>query len=272
MALTGGSRGLPARPATGARRAADPDARRLAASAEPDLPGGADSADSNARSSAPERAGDHAAGANVLRLFRRESPVTVLGPGRRAVIWVQGCPFACRGCIVPESWAADTGDRVPIGELVDWISEQPGIEGITLSGGEPMEQAGPLAELIDRVRRAADLGVVCYTGHTLETLRKAGRPDRLALLDRCDLLIDGVYIESRHADLRWRGSANQRLIPLTDRYRAEIERIRAGEDRTAGMEFFVDDRGAFGFAGVPHRAGFRAEFEARLAGSGVKPG
>ncbi|NEQ18844.1 MAG: radical SAM protein [Microcoleus sp. SIO2G3] len=40
----------------------------------------------------------------ILRLFSRQSPVSVLGPGQRAVIWVQGCRFACKNCIVPESW------------------------------------------------------------------------------------------------------------------------------------------------------------------------
>jgi anaerobic ribonucleoside-triphosphate reductase activating protein len=42
-----------------------------------------------------------------INLFRYHAPVEVLGPGKRAVIWVQGCPFGCSGCIVPESWSDD---------------------------------------------------------------------------------------------------------------------------------------------------------------------
>jgi anaerobic ribonucleoside-triphosphate reductase activating protein len=205
----------------------------------------------------------------LLRIFRREAPVTVLGPGRRAVVWVQGCPFACKGCIVPESWLSTGGQVARVGELAAWILAQSGIDGITLSGGEPMEQAGALAELIDRVHARADLGVVCYTGYRRETLQRQGTDAQRELLARIDLLIDGVYNEREHADLRWRGSANQRLLPLTDRYRANVEAIASGEDQSAGMEFFVDEEGAFGFAGVPAQPGFRTDFETRLAGLGV---
>jgi anaerobic ribonucleoside-triphosphate reductase activating protein len=207
---------------------------------------------------------------SILRIFRREAPVTVLGPGRRAVVWVQGCPFACKGCIVPESWPSMGGQVVNVGEMGAWILAQPGIEGITLSGGEPMEQAGPLADLVDRIRERANLGVVCYTGYRLETLHRQGTHAQHALLARIDLLIDGVYSEREHADLRWRGSANQRLLSLTDRYRAEVEAIARGEDRSAGMEFFVDEEGAFGFAGVPAQSGFRTEFETRLTALGIR--
>ena len=78
-----------------------------------------------------------------------------------------------------------------------------------------------------------------------------------------------MYVERDHVDARWRGSANQRLLPLTDRYRADEETIAAGGDRSAGLEFFMDERGAYGFAGVPPEPGFREKFEARLAAMGV---
>jgi anaerobic ribonucleoside-triphosphate reductase activating protein len=185
------------------------------------------------------------------------------------VIWVQGCPFACKGCIVPESWPIEDGEETAVDELTDWVLAQPELEGVTFSGGEPMEQAGALASLVDRVRASADLGVVCYTGYRLEVLRTRGSEEQRALVARTDLLIDGVYIESEHADLRWRGSSNQRLLPLTDRYRADVESILEERDRSAGLEFFLNDEGAFGFAGVPAKPGFRAEFEQRLRSMGV---
>ena len=209
-------------------------------------------------------------GVSRLRIFRRESPVTVLGPGRRAVIWVQGCPFACKGCIVPESWSSQGGEIVPIAELAEWALAQEDIEGLTFSGGEPMEQADALCALVDLVRARRDMGLVCYTGYRLETLERQGSEGQRALLARTDLLIDGVYVEREHTDVRWRGSANQRLLPVTDRYRAEVEAIAAGGDRSAGLEFFMDERGAFGFAGVPAEPGFREQFEARLAAMGVE--
>ena len=99
------------------------------------------------------------------------------------------------------------------------------VEGVTYSGGEPMAQAEALSRLTDMVRKSRDLGVVCYSGYTWEYLRSRGTADQQELLSRVDLLIDGVYLEGRHADLLWRGSANQRLLPLTARYLADINRL-----------------------------------------------
>jgi len=208
--------------------------------------------------------------AETLRLFRKEAPVGVLGPGLRAVIWVQGCPFACPNCIVPESWDAGGGEVVALEELADWVTAQPEIEGVTYSGGEPMAQAEALARLTDRIRRKRDLGVVCYTGYTWEHLQGRGTPEQHALLARIDLLIDGVYLEGRHGDLLWRGSANQRLLPLSPRYRDRIEALTSETDRSAGVEFFMNPAGVLGFAGVPTQPGFRTELETRLAGMGIR--
>lgn len=183
-----------------------------------------------------------------LRLFRREAACRVLGPGTRAVLWVQGCSLGCPGCLVPDSWPAE-GESLPVDEVAAWILRCAGIEGITLSGGEPMQQAGALASLIDRVRGRRDLGVMCYTGYRLEQLRGASQR---ALLERIDLLVDGPYEAARHADLRWRASSNQRLIALTDRYRAALDEA----DRSAGLEFSFNARGQFTFAGVPPWPGY----------------
>ncbi len=205
----------------------------------------------------------------ILRIFRRQSPVTVLGPGNRAVIWVQGCGFACQGCIVPESWNREGGEAVAILELATWILAQPEIEGITLSGGEPMLQASALVELIDTVRQVRDLGVMCYTGYRIEQLQQQGTVWQQALLQRLDLLIDGTYIKSQHGDLLWRGSTNQRLILLTQRYLSILKQKLAEGDKSAGLEFYTDIMGEFYFTGVPSQPGFRAEFEARMLSRGV---
>ncbi len=205
----------------------------------------------------------------LLRIFRKQSPVTVLGPGARAVIWVQGCPFACPNCIVPESWDASGGEAVEVEALADWVLEQNHIEGVTLSGGEPMAQPAALTELLKRVSARSELSVVCYTGYTVEYLLKKGSDAQRALLGHVDLLIDGVYSEREHADLRWRGSQNQRLLALTDRYREVVESARGEADRSAGLELFLDENGKMGFAGVPALPGFRNEFEARLATMGI---
>ncbi len=193
------------------------------------------------------RPGSRSSGAEeaTLRLFRREPACRVLGPGCRAVLWVQGCSRACPGCLVPESWSPQ-GPESCLEEVAGWVQDCPGIEGITLTGGEPMEQARALACLVDRIRSRRDLGVVCFTGYRLEELR---HEDHLALLARVDLLIEGPYRVEQHSDLLWRGSSNQRLLPLTPRYLAFMP--EPDGDRGAGLEFRFEPDGAYAFAGVP---------------------
>lgn len=205
---------------------------------------------------------------HTLRIFHKQAPVCVLGPGKRAVIWVQGCSFACPGCIVPESWNTEGGETIDIDTLSQWVLNQTDLDGVTLSGGEPMLQAAALVNLIDRLQSQSDLGVVCYTGYTWETLQKHGTPEQLALLSRIDLLIDGRFLEEQQADLRWRGSANQRLLPLSDRYQHDLPQTPQN-DRSAGLEFGLDESGTLFFSGVPPQANFRERFEAGLRQRGI---
>ncbi len=201
-----------------------------------------------------------------IRIFLRRSPVSVLGIGNRAVVWVQGCTHACKGCIVPESWDVNGGEEISISELADWILAQPNLEGITFSGGEPMLQAREIVALIDSVRSKRDLGILCYTGYRLEYLQQCSSNDRKALLDRIDLLIDGLYVESLHGDLLWRGSTNQRLLPLSDRYRQILATL---PDRSAGLELHTDPDGSFFLAGVPQQPNFRDRFESQMCDRGI---
>ncbi|MCT7973423.1 4Fe-4S single cluster domain-containing protein [Laspinema olomoucense] len=206
----------------------------------------------------------------TLQIFRRQSPVEVLGPGQRAVLWVQGCPFACPGCIVPESWDARGGETVTIEELAHWILAQPNIEGITLSGGEPMMQANALSQLIDTLHQQRDLGVMCYTGYRLETLQQQGSDAQRQLLQRIDLLVDGQYRQEEHDNLLWRGSRNQRLWLLTSRDRAAVAQQLAQGDSSAGLSFVSATTGEVFFTGVPPSAGFRQQFESQMQQRGIR--
>lgn len=200
-------------------------------------------------------------------VHRCQAPVTVLGPGKRAVIWVQGCSLGCKGCIIPESWRRFDGESVGTEHLAKWVFRQQGIEGVTFSGGEPMQQPAALAQLAG-VLQGRGLGIVCYSGYTLEDLLRSGSDHQRELLTRIDLLIDGPYIDALHAPLLWRGSSNQRLIPLSNRYVGYLP-SNGHRDVTAGLELFFDADGGFSFAGVPPERGFRHEFRARLLRHGV---
>ncbi|MFE1828800.1 4Fe-4S single cluster domain-containing protein [Streptomyces yangpuensis] len=199
-----------------------------------------------------------------LSVARRIDRCTVLGPGTRAVIWVQGCPLRCRGCVAAETLPFEGGTEYTVADLTDWLCGLTDIEGVTLSGGEPFAQAAGLAALLDSVReRRPDFGAMAYSGFRYEALRRGG-PDRRALLRRLDLLVDGPYVATRRHGLRWRGSSNQRLVALTDRY----AHVADEPDTSAGVELSVEADGALSWAGVPPAPGFRKGFEERLAARG----
>ena len=146
------------------------------------------------------------------------------GPGLRFTIFVQGCPHNCRGCHNPQTHAFDGGRLITVDELFDRYRKNPLLSGVTFSGGEPFCQPEALARLGQMVRKEGG-NVITYTGFIYEDLldRASSDPWVKALLDVTDLLIDGPYIEEqRSLELPFRGSANQRLIRLTDDFSGEI--------------------------------------------------
>lgn len=91
-----------------------------------------------------------------------------------------------------------------------------GVEGITLLGGEPMEQPEAGFALASLARERG-LGVVCFTGFTREALTSA---EQLKFLEQIDLLVDGPFVADAPEPARALvGSTNQRFIHLTERYR-----------------------------------------------------
>lgn len=156
---------------------------------------------------------------DTVHLHRFLPSTVVEGPGVRACIWVQGCSIRCQGCAVPWTWTTTGGTEISITELADRVLACPGIEGVTFVGGEPFEQARPLAVLGARLR-AANLSVVTFTGFTLNLIRDSRNPDWDALLGVTDLLIDGPFVAALADYSRpWVGSRNQCFHFLSPRYR-----------------------------------------------------
>ena len=142
-----------------------------------------------------------------------------LGPGLRAVVWVQGCPFRCAGCIAPEWQEQRTAELVYVEDLAQRILAQP-VTGLTISGGEPMLQAVALASLIEQVRRQRDLDAICFTGYSWSALLGRAVVGETAiehLLGQVDVLIDGPYIAAQDNGRGLRGSTNQVVHRLTER-------------------------------------------------------
>ena len=143
------------------------------------------------------------------------------GPGVRVSLFVSGCTHHCRECFNPETWDFSFGS--PFGEEqmeeILKLLDRSYIRGLSLLGGEPFEPQNQQAvlELVRRVRqRLPEKDVWCYSGYLFENLAagRVGEHSR-ALLEQLDILVDGPFVlEQKDLGLRFRGSANQRIIDV----------------------------------------------------------
>lgn len=179
-----------------------------------------------------------------------KSGCQVLGPGKRFVIWVQGCPFSCPGCIAQSMRSPDGGELISVSSLAGVILGTPGLEGITVSGGEPFLQAAELASLFREIRKRSSLGIIVYTGFYYGQLKQMELrfPEIGQMLSQIDMLIDGPYVQEQNFDYGWKGSVNQQNYCLTDRYQDDL--YLYGETTSRKVEMYPDSQGTF-MAGVP---------------------
>jgi anaerobic ribonucleoside-triphosphate reductase activating protein len=139
------------------------------------------------------------------------------GPGCRAVIWVQGCSIRCDGCCNPDAQDPSGGRVVPVTDLVDWARSITGIEGITLSGGEPLLQPAAVAAFLRDIRATTDLSVVLFTGYDWPSI--GGTSELQEVVRLTDIVIAGPYRRDQKLERGIRASANQTVRLLTHRYR-----------------------------------------------------
>ena len=139
--------------------------------------------------------------------------VTTLGPGRRIVVWVQGCLLRCPGCISPEWQPLRANQLVRVDELAERLLERPDHHGLTLSGGEPMLQARSLLRLWRLVQVGQpEWNLIVFSGFTRRQLLTEGQPDRVGLLLAADAFIAGPYLQAENESRGLRGSANQEIF------------------------------------------------------------
>lgn len=151
----------------------------------------------------------------MLRVHGKLPGSRANGPGLRAVIWVQGCDLGCPGCYNPESHPAAGGERTPVAELIDWVLSLE-VEGLTISGGEPLQQPEPVLALLCGVRRRSGLSTLLFSGYRRSEIER--QPLGPAILSELDVLIDGRYLQGQHRGAELEGSKNQRIHCLTGRY------------------------------------------------------
>jgi len=149
----------------------------------------------------------------MMRMYGLEQNSYVDGLGIRMAIFFQGCLHKCEGCHNPGSWPMYGGEKVDTNDLMKKMANDPLLDGITLSGGEPFLQPQPALALA-RFARQRGLSVWCYTGYTFEQISE-WQDNRKTLLQNIDVLVDGPFkLEEKSLDIPWRGSRNQRLIDV----------------------------------------------------------
>ena len=138
------------------------------------------------------------------------------GPGVRFAIFCQGCPHECAGCHNPSTHSFQEGKIIKISNILKYIDENPLIQGVTFSGGEPLCQVKPFLSLAKEVKNR-NLHLLIYTGYTIEELeiRMKKEHELEELLRTADHLIEGRFVQKlRNLSLLYRGSSNQRIIDL----------------------------------------------------------
>lgn len=148
---------------------------------------------------------------NLLNVYRE---TITDGTGLRYSIYLAGCTHACLGCHNPESWDPDAG--VPLTEailrdIIIEIKENPLLDGITISGGDPFYKPKELLELVRYLKEETAMNIWCYTGYTIEFLMR--HEEYKAPLAYIDTLVDGPFLAKEYdPKLPFRGSRNQRII------------------------------------------------------------
>lgn len=196
----------------------------------------------------------------TIRIHSRLEQSRVNGPGSRAVIWLQGCSLNCPGCWNPLSHSIEAGIAVEIASVVEWVTDLQSIrliDGLTISGGEPMEQAGALLALLQALRlRVPELSIGVFSGYTETELargaflsRDAHPPSHQADLWRAirhhlDFAALGRFNGHRPSNQPLVSSQNQALLLLSSRY-------SASDFSPLSVEFTIDSQGITQITGFP---------------------
>lgn len=176
----------------------------------------------------------------------------MLGPHLRSALWVHGCCFSCKGCIAKEMNAGPYKECTPE-ELSYIFLMVKDVEGLTISGGEPFLQARELAVMLDEIKNQRNYGVIIYTGFLKEELINNNNNDVQRLLRHTDILIDGHYIQELDDGKPYRGSSNQRINLLTDRYKYIYDDYYNGTDKR-NIEINVEKNNVY-MVGIPSKDG-----------------
>lgn len=148
---------------------------------------------------------------NTIRILDIKYGTSVDGIGLRTSLYCAGCENRCPGCHNPQSWNEQGGEPMSVDELFRLIVDAD--MNITFTGGDPMLHPEGFITLAKMIKQHTNKTIWCYTGYLFEDL--INHPIRKALVELCDVIVDGRYIEAeRDLSLHFRGSRNQRIIDV----------------------------------------------------------
>lgn len=198
----------------------------------------------------------------IIRVSHYCASTNVLGPGTRFALWLQGCEKRCPKCINPEGRDLGGGYLMPIGELITKIKAQEGINGITISGGEPFLQFDMLELLVQSISRETGLDIMLYSGYELrEIIMMLGNGRAKEFFSHIDIFVDGAYIDVLNTGSIYRGSDNQKFYFFTDKYAAFSEKFYSTRGRD--IEFELGRENDVVMIGIPPKD-FYGEFVNRI--------
>ena len=196
----------------------------------------------------------------TIRMHSRLDQSRVNGPGSRAVIWLQGCSLSCPGCWNPLSHSLEGGMAVEIASVVEWAADLQSnrlIDGLTISGGEPLEQADALLALLQALRlRVPEISIGLFSGYTESELARGAvlshdghLPSHQADLwsairQHLDFAVLGRFNRHRLSHQPLVTSPNQALLLLTDRH-------STSDFSPLSVEFTIDSQGTTQITGFP---------------------
>ncbi|MDR2091173.1 MAG: radical SAM protein [Clostridiales bacterium] len=174
-----------------------------------------------------------------MQIERAFLGIETLGPGKRFALWVNGCRRKCPGCVSEGLRKFAPQNDI---DVIQYLSEFDfgGTDGITISGGEPFEQAEDLAKTTEYFNRIGIEDILVYTGFTIDELRGLKDKNVDYTLQNIAVLIDGPYV--RESDLgvgNLKGSGNQNIIFLKPEFKDRYEAFY--RDSRSMQEFSICD-------------------------------
>lgn len=152
----------------------------------------------------------------LIRLAGIAENSLVNGKGLRKVFFSQGCSHHCEGCFNQHTWEFAGGRMFDMDELVQKVKDEPFLDGVTFSGGDPFQQADKFAYLAKKLHEA-NINIWAYTGYTFEELMKLAQTNShiKQMINNVDVIVDGRFMKDKMSEnLKYCGSSNQRVIDV----------------------------------------------------------